>query len=70
MGWKCTPQLTGLVRGEPKPGQKHRSNVKAIAAEAGKERVSNSDTLDRDRTHLNRYTGFSSGFECADYITK
>ena len=70
MGWKCTPQVTGLVRGEAKQGQKHRSNVKAIVAEAGKERVSNSDTLDRDRTYLNRYTGFSSGFECADYITK
>ena len=70
MGWKCTPQVTGLVRGEAKQGQKHRSNVTAIVAEAGKERVSNSDTLDRDRTYLNRYTGFSSGFECADYITK
>lgn len=70
MSWKCTPQVTGLVRGEAKQGQKHRSNVKAIVAEAGKERVSNSDTLDRDRTYLNRYTGFSSGFECADYITK
>ena len=70
MGWKCTPQVVGLVRGEAKQGQKHRSNVTAIVAEAGKERVSNSDTLDRDRTHLNRYTGFSSGFECADYITK
>lgn len=48
MSWKCTPQVTGLVRGEAKQGQKHRSNVKAIVAEAGKERVSNSDTLDRD----------------------
>ena len=36
MGWKCTPQVTGLVRGEAKQGQKHRSNVKAIVAEAGK----------------------------------
>lgn len=70
MGWKCTPQVVGLVRGEAKQGQKHRSNVTAIVAEAGTERVSNSDTLDRNRTHLNRYTGFSSGFECADYITK
>ena len=24
MGWKCAPQVMGLVRGEPKEGQKHR----------------------------------------------
>lgn len=70
MGWKCTPQLTGLVRGEPKPGQKHRSNAKAIIIEAGKERVSKSDTLDRDRTKFNKYYGFDSGFKCTDYITE
>ena len=69
MGWKCTPQFTGLVRDEPKPKQKHRSNAKRIIAEVGKERVSKSDTLDKNRSHLNRYTGFDSGFECLDYIT-
>ena len=40
MGWKCLPQVTGLVRGEPKPGAKHRSNGAAICGEAGKERHS------------------------------
>lgn len=69
MGWKCTPQFTGLVRDEPKAKQKHRSKAERIIAEVGKERVSKSDTLDRSRTHLNRYTGFESGFECLDYIT-
>lgn len=69
MGWKCTPQFTGLVRDEPKPKQKHRSNAERIIAEVGKERVSKSDTLDKNRSHLNRYTGFESGFECLDYIT-
>lgn len=70
MGWKCTPQVTGLVKGEPKQGQKHRSNAKAIIIEAGKERVSKSDTLDRDRTKFNKYYGFDSGFKCTDYITE
>lgn len=70
MGWKCTPQVTGLVRGEPKAGQKHRSNAERIIAEAGKERVSKSDTLDKDRSYLNRYTGFESGYDCLNYITK
>lgn len=68
MGWKCTPQFTGLVRDEPKPKQKHRSNAERIIAEVGKERVSKSDTLDKNRSYLNRYTGFESGFECLDYI--
>lgn len=68
MGWKCTPQFTGLVRNEPKEKQKHRSNAERIIAEVGKERVSKSDTLDKDRSYLNRYTGFESGFECLDYI--
>lgn len=68
MGWKCTPQFMGLVRDEPKAKQKHRSKAERIIAEVGKERVSKSDTLDRSRTHLNRYTGFESGFECLEYI--
>lgn len=69
MGWKCTPQLTGLVRGEPKKGAKHRSNIKAICAEAGKERITSSQTIDRSRSHLNRYKGIESGFACADDMT-
>lgn len=67
MGWQCVPQLTGLVRGEPQPGQKHRSNGKAILGELGKERHSASATLDRSRSHLNSYDGFDgSGFACWD----
>lgn len=33
MSFKCAPQIIGLVRGEPKPGQKHRANGRAIVAE-------------------------------------
>lgn len=69
MGWKCAPQLTGLVRGEPKANAKHRSNAKAICAEAGKERITNSQTIDRSRSYLNRYKGIESGFACADDMT-
>ena len=29
MGFRCVPQITGLVRDEPQPGQKHRANGKA-----------------------------------------
>ena len=35
MGWKCAPQVMGLVRGEPKQGQKHRANIRKIAMEVG-----------------------------------
>lgn len=66
MGYKCAIQLTGLVRGEPKKGAKHRSNVRAICGEMGKERISSSDTLDKSKTKNNRYVGYSSGFQCAD----
>ena len=68
MGWKCSPQVIGLVRGEPKKGQKHRANVKAIVLEVGKERVSKTENVDRDRTHLNQYVGFDSGYDCSDYL--
>lgn len=66
MGWKCTPQVKGLVKGEPKEGQKHRANGGKILAEMGNERLSRSDTLDRTRSYLNKYDGFSSGFDCWD----
>lgn len=64
MGWKCLPQVTGLVRGEPKPGAKHRSNGAAICGEAGKERHSASETLDRTRSKYNQYAGHVTGREC------
>lgn len=64
MGWKCLPQLTGLVRGEPKPNAKHRSNGAAICGEAGKERHSASETLDRTRSKYNAYAGYKTGREC------
>lgn len=66
MSWKCTPQVMGLVRGEPKEGQKHRANIRKIAVEAGCERGSKSATLDRKRSHLNRYEGYQSGAKFAD----
>lgn len=65
MGWKCAPQVKGLVRGEPKPNAKHRANGGKILAEMGNERFSRSDTLDRTRSHLNKYDdGFSAGLDC------
>lgn len=66
MGWKCTPQVMGLVRGTPPAGQRHRANVRAIVSEMGSERVSDSETLDRSRSEQNVYTGYTSGFACAD----
>ncbi len=66
MGYKCTPQLTGLVRGEPKPGSKHRANGRKITEEAGNERYSKSETLDRTRSINNDYEGYKSGSKCWD----
>ena len=54
----------GLVRGEPKPGAKHRANGGKILREAGEERHSKTNHLDRTLSHLNEYTGFASGDEC------
>jgi flagellar biosynthesis GTPase FlhF len=56
----------GLVRGEPKPGAKHRANGGKILREAGEERHSKTNHLDRTLSHLNAYTGFASGDECWD----
>lgn len=64
MSFVCAPQLTGLVRGTPKEGAKHRANGKAICEEAGNERYSRSVTLDRSRSHLNKYDGYTSGGKC------
>ena len=56
----------GLVRGEPKKGAKHRANGGKILREAGEERHSKTNHLDRTLSHLNEYTGFASGDECWD----
>ena len=64
MGWKCVPQIKGLVRGEPEPGNKRRAPGIKICMEAGNERASKSKTLDRKRSHLNEYSVYSSGAEC------
>lgn len=71
MGFLCTPQIMGLTRDGPKQKknggkQKHRAAGKAILAEAGKERFSASETLDRTRSGDNSYTGYDSGFACWD----
>ena len=55
----------GLVRGEPKQGQKHRANIRKIAMEAGYERASKSDTLDKSRSSKNHYDGYRSGSQFA-----
>lgn len=57
---QCAIQVMGLVRGEPKPGAKHRANGSKICLEAGTERHSRSETLDRSRSHLNDYSGGES----------
>lgn len=66
MGWKCAIQIKGLTIGEPSPTSKHRMNLRKAAMEAGYERASKSQTLDRRRSHFNRYEGFRKGSECAD----
>lgn len=48
MGFQCVPQTIGLVRGEPKAGQKNRANGAGICAELGEERYSNSTTIDHE----------------------
>ena len=69
MGWKAAIQMIGLVRGNPKPRQKHRANGKAVLCEMGKERISKSDVLDRNRSYMNIYKGVSdSGFDCWRYL--
>ena len=74
MGYKCTPQIKGLIRGEPKMNkksgkpQKHRANGRKICEELGNERYSKSETLDRTRSTLNEYGGFKSGGKCWDYM--
>lgn len=55
MGYAWAPQITGLVRGEPKPGQHHRSNGLAICMEAFEERASKSPTLERALSYQNVY---------------
>lgn len=66
MGFKCALQIKGLTIGEPAPSAKHRMNLRKAAMEAGYERASRSETLDRSRSHFNRYSGFTKGRECAD----
>lgn len=76
MGWKCVPQVMGLVRGDGmrrdgKGQAKHRANAAAIVHEAfeiaDREdghpipiRKSASDTYDRSRTPNNRYVGYQT----------
>lgn len=55
MGYAWAPQITGLVRGEPKPGQRHRANGLAICMEAFEERASKSPTLERALSYQNVY---------------
>ena len=66
MGFKCALQIKGLTIDDPAPTAKHRMNLRKAVMEAGNERASKSDTLDRSRSHFNRYEGFTSGKECAD----
>ena len=71
MGFSCTPQLKGLVRGEPKAKAKHRANGRAIAGEMGEndgKRQTESETYDETRTCMNHYEGYKNGYEAWDYI--
>lgn len=71
MGYKCAPQVLGLVRGNPK-NTKHRANGGKIGREAGNERFSKSETLDRTRSDQNEYDGMygksGSGQDCWDMM--
>lgn len=66
MGYKFSPGLTGLTRGKPRPGAKHRADGRRICEEAGNERYSNSSKLDRTRSINNEYKGYCSGGQCWD----
>ena len=63
MGFKCVPQCTGLVVGDPKPSKKtgkapkHRHNGQGWLLECLKERATKSATVDRTKTYLNDYHG-------------
>lgn len=70
MGFKCVPQILGLVRGNVKPGQKHRGNAKAVIGEGGKDRITASPTYDPSRSDMNLYEGYESGYACADDMVK
>lgn len=64
MGYQCVPQTIGLVRGEPKAGQKNRANGAGILAEFMEERYSDSTTFDSELSYMNVYDGLStSGIE-------
>lgn len=63
-----SPTVMGLVRSEPKPGQKRRGNLRKVAKEAGKERASKSITVDRTQSYKNKYEGYEYGADFADYI--
>lgn len=68
MGWKCALQVKGLTLGEPKKSARHKMNLRKACMEAGYERASKSDTLDRMRSGLNKYIGYKKGAECADVM--
>lgn len=63
MGFQCTPQIIGLTR-EKSPKGKHRANGLGICLEQGEERASLSETLNRSKSDLNIYEGYSSGYKC------
>ncbi len=63
MGFQCAPQIIGLTR-EKSPKGKHRANGLGICLEQGEERASLSETLNRSKSDLNIYEGYSSGYKC------
>lgn len=80
MGFKCAPQVMGLVRVEPK-NPRHRAEGGKILREMGTERYSRTKHLDVTLSDENVYSGFMSGQECwermcsiadegAEYTTK
>lgn len=70
MSFSCTVQMMGLVR-EDYPKGRHRGNGKAIIGEMGKERISRSETLDRERSKFNKYDqDIQSGFEVWDEMVE
>ena len=65
MGFKCAPQVMGLVRGEPK-NPRHRADGGKLLREMGEERYSRTKHLDRTLSVENVFQGYASGQECWD----
>lgn len=65
MGVRIGMPVLKLSRGAE--ATKRKGDARKVAEEAGNERYSKDQDLDRSRSHLNEYAGFKSGKALADY---